>query len=67
MQKSVRRKHWLFLNRKAPTKTKNLTGSELHTLLFFYGIERKNHAKTVGEASAKYKKLKEENITPKKY
>ena len=29
--------------------------------------ERKNHGKNVGEARAKYKKLKEENTPPKKY
>ena len=68
MQKRLRRKQWLFLNRKAPTKNKKLNGSELHTLLFLYGIERKNHhGKTVGETRAKYKKLKEDNTPSKKY
>ena len=56
-----------ILEKEGADTNRKLTGSQLHTLLLFYGIERKNHGKTVGESRAKYKKLKEENTPPKKY
>ena len=41
-------------------------GSHYHqTLLLCHGVPRKNHGKTVGEAEAKYMKLKEDNFPPK--
>ena len=42
-----------------------LQGGHYQTLLLYHGIPKKNHGKTVGEAKAKYLKLKEDNTPPK--
>ena len=43
-----------ILEQEGTDQNKKLTGSELHTLLLFYGgRERKNHGKTVVETRAK--------------
>ena len=49
----IEKEELAIFEQEGANQNKKLTGSELHTVLFFYRVERKNHRKIVGKARAK--------------
>ena len=56
-----------IMEKQAMNPEQRLTRADLTILLLYHGVERKKHGKNVGEARAKYMKLKEENAPKKAY